>query len=62
MGALMQENNGKILARYDELSMFLSQMNVFSGKKVNNSHEHSVFPQLYGAQSWVRRTGTYVAA
>lgn len=57
MGALMEDNNNKILALYDELSMFLSQMNVFSGKKVTDSHELSVFLQLYGAYSWARKTG-----
>ena len=57
MGSIMQENNGKILALYDELAMFLSQVNVFSGKKVMDSHELAVFLQLYGANSWVRKTG-----
>ena len=59
MGSIMQENNGKILALYDELSMFLSQMNVFSGKKITDSHELSVFLQLYGAHSWVRKIGKH---
>ena len=49
----------RIMARYDELSMFLSQMNVFSGKKITDSHELSVFLQLYGANSWVRKTGKH---
>lgn len=58
MGSIMQENNGKILALYDELTMFLSQMNVFSGKKITDSHELAVFLQLYGANPCVRKTGT----
>lgn len=60
MGAIMQENHCKILALYDELSMFLSQVNIFSGKKVTDSHELAVFLQLYGANSWVRKTGIHV--
>ena len=42
MGSIMQEYNGKILALYDELSVFLQQMNVFSGKKITDSHELAV--------------------
>lgn len=43
----------------DELSMFLSQMNVFRGKGVTDSHEVAVFLQLYGGNPWVRKTGNY---
>jgi ABC-type antimicrobial peptide transport system ATPase subunit len=32
MGALMHDNNGKLLGLYDELALFLSQMNVFRNK------------------------------
>lgn len=60
MGALMHENNSKLLGLYDELAMFLSQMNVFRGKGVADSHELSVFLQLYSANSWVHKTGTYI--
>lgn len=57
MGAIMEENNSKLIGMYDELSMFLSQINVFRGKGVSDSHELSVFLQLYGATSWARKTG-----
>ena len=57
MGALMDENNSKLLGLYDELAMFLSQMNVFRGKGVTDSHEVAVFLQLYGGNPWVRKTG-----
>ena len=43
MGALMDENNSKLLGLYNELAMFLSQMNVFRGKGVTDSHEVAVF-------------------
>ena len=59
MGALMDENNSKLLGLYDELAMFLSQMNVFRGKVVTDSHEVAVFLQLYGGNPWVRKTGEY---
>ena len=57
MGALMHENNSKLLALCDELAMFLSQMSVFRSKGGADSHELALFMQLYGANSWVRKTG-----
>ena len=53
----MDENNSKLLGLYDELAMFLSQMNVFRGKGVTDSREVAVFLQLYGGNPWVRKTG-----
>ena len=60
MGALMDENFSKQLGLYDELSMFLSQMNVFRGKGVIDSHEAALFLQFYGGTAWVRKTGMYL--
>ena len=57
MGAMMNDNYSKLLGLYNELAMFLSQMNIFRGKGVAESHELAVFLQLYGANSWVRKTG-----
>ena len=54
MGAIIAENHGKLIGLYDELAMFLSQINVFG---LSDSHEMAVFLQLYGASSWIRRTG-----
>ena len=45
----MEDNNGKLLGLYDELSMFLAQM--------NDSQQVSTFLQLYGSDQWIRRTG-----
>ena len=59
MGALMDDNNSKLLGLYDEFAMFLSQMNVFRGKGVTDSHEVAVFLQLYGGNPWVHKTGNY---
>lgn len=57
MGDLMYKNHWKLLGLYDELSMFLSQVNIFKGRGVSDSHELAVFLQLYGSDPWVRRTG-----
>ena len=57
MGALMHANHSKLLGLYDELPMFLTQINVFRGKGLSDSHELAVFLQLYGANPWVRKTG-----
>lgn len=59
MGALMCENDGRLLGLYDELPMFFSQMNIFHGKGITDSRELSVFLQLFGARSWARKTGTF---
>ena len=57
MGDLMYNNHWKLLGLYDELPMFLSQVNIFKGSTIANSHEVAVFLQLYGAEQWVRKTG-----
>ena len=57
MGALMNAIHSKLLGLYDELPMFLTQINVFCGKGLSDSHELAVFLQLYGANPWVRKTG-----
>ena len=44
---MMNENNWKILGLYDELPMFLSQINVFRGRGLSDSHELALL-QLYG--------------
>ena len=57
LGELMNDNNGKLLGLYDELSMFLAQMNVCRGRNVTDSQQVSTFLQLYGSDQWIRRTG-----
>jgi hypothetical protein len=59
MGDLMQKNHWKLLGLYDELPMFLSQINICRGRGLTESHELAIFLQLYGADPWVRRTGMY---
>lgn len=59
MGALMADNHGKSIGVYDELAMFLSQINVFRSRGLCDSHELAVFLQLYGGCSWTRKTGMH---
>ena len=57
MGDLMHENSGKRMGLYDELSTFLTQMNLYRGKGLSESPDLALFLQLYSGTPWVRRTG-----
>jgi len=57
MGALMSDNSCRLFGLYDELSAFLSQINLYRGKGLQDTHEMSVFLQLYNGQHWKRDTG-----
>ena len=59
MGAMMANNGSKLLGLY-ELSTFLTQINVYRGKGISDSHDLSAFLSLYNGKSWNRDTGTYV--
>lgn len=59
MGELMHRNSNRILGMYDELTTFLTQLNVYQGKGLSNSHELALFLQLYNGHAWTRNTGTY---
>ena len=59
LGELMEKNHGKLLGLYDELSMFLAQINVCRGRTVTDSQQVSTFRQLYGSDQWIRRTGKF---
>ena len=50
---------GRLLGLYDELSAFLSQLNLYRGKGLTLSHELALFLQLYNGHSWIRATGTH---
>lgn len=56
MGELMSTNYCKLLGMYDELSTFLSQINVYRGKGLTDSHDLSTFLSLYTGKSWTRAT------
>ncbi len=57
MGALMAENDGKLLGLYDELSSFLTGINLYNSKGLSESHNIHKFLQLYNGLQWKRRTG-----
>ena len=56
----MENNCWKLLGLYDELLVFISQVNIFRGRGLSDSHELAVFFQLYGADSGVPRTGEFI--
>lgn len=58
MGALMDENAGRLLGMYDELTTFLTQINLYKKGGVTDSHDLAVFLQLYNGHPWSRKTGT----
>ena len=60
MGAIMATNNNKLLGLYDELSTFLSQINVYRGKGLSESHDLATFLSFYNAKSWMRSTGKII--
>ena len=57
MGALMQENSSRLLGFYDELSAFLTQINLYKGRNLSDSHELALFLQLFNGHPWRRDTG-----
>jgi len=57
MGAMMAENHSKLLGLYDELSSFLTQINLYKGRGLADSHDLALFLQLYNGNPWVRKTG-----
>uniref|UniRef100_A0A1X7VB23 Transposable element P transposase-like RNase H C-terminal domain-containing protein n=1 Tax=Amphimedon queenslandica TaxID=400682 RepID=A0A1X7VB23_AMPQE len=60
MGSMMADNGGRLLGLYDEVEMFLSQINVFHAKNVVDSHEQAVFLQLYGGSPLSRKTDVMI--
>ena len=57
MGVLMQENSSRLLGFYDELSAFLTQINLYKGRNLSDSHELALFLQLFNGHPWRRDTG-----
>ena len=57
MGALMAENGGRQLGMFDELSAFLIKIKLYSSRGLTDSHELSLFLELYNANPWTRTTG-----
>ena len=59
MGAMMAENHSKLLGLYDELSSFLTQINLYKARGLSDSHDLALFLQLYNGHPWSRKTGNY---
>lgn len=57
MGELMEENHWKLLGLYDELPMFLSQVNICRGSAPVDSQQVAIFLQLYSGDAWIRKIG-----
>lgn len=57
MGALMHANSSRLFGFYDEMSAFLSQINLYRGRGLSDSHELALFLQLYNGHPWRRDTG-----
>ena len=55
----MNLNSNRLFGIYDELTTFLTKLNVYQGKGLSSSHELSIFLQLYNGHSWKRSTGMY---
>ena len=56
LGTLMCEN---CLGFYDELSAFLTQLNLFCGRNQSDANELVLFLQLFNRHPWQRDTGYY---
>jgi hypothetical protein len=59
MGELMATNSGRLFGLYDELTSFLTQLNLYRGKGLTLSHELALFLQLYNGHAWTRNTGMF---
>ena len=55
----MHSNGSRLIGLYDEFSAFLSQINLYRGRTISESHELSLFLQLFNGHPWRRDTGTY---
>lgn len=59
LGELMAESDGKILGLYDELTNWLSQVNLYSENKgLLDTHEFTKVLEMFSGTSWNRKTGT----
>ena len=61
MGAIMSENGSRLFGLYDELSAFLTQLNLYRGRGLTETHELAVFLQLYNGHPWRRDTGISIS-
>lgn len=58
MGEMMSQNDCKMLGLYDELTNWLSQVNLYSGNKgLLDTHKFTKMLELFSATAWSRHTG-----
>ena len=57
MSTLMHINSARLLGIYDELSAFLTKINLYRGRGLSDSHELAVFLALFNGHPWIRDTG-----
>ena len=57
MNQPLSENHGKLLGIYDELTSFLTSLNLYRSKGLSETHDMAMFLQLYNGHPWSRRTG-----
>ena len=53
----MADNSGRLLGLCDELSSFLTKINLYCGKGLTDTHDLAVFLELYNGNEWTRCTG-----
>ena len=61
MGAMMADNEGRLVGMFDELSAFLTKIRLYSSQGLTDSHELAMFLELYNANPWTRTTGLSVS-
>jgi len=60
LGEMMSQNDCKMLGLYDELTNWLSQVNLYSGNKgLLDTHEFTKVLELFSATGWSRQTGKF---
>lgn len=57
----MADNHCKLIGLYDELSSFLTQINLYKSRGLSDSHDLALFLQLYNGHPWARKTGRFPA-
>lgn len=59
MGAtICKNNNGRLIEMFDDLSSFLSNINVYNGHSVSDGNDLLMFLDLFNGSSWSQTTGT----
>ena len=60
MGAMMCDNDNKLIGLYDEITHFLTQINVYRNRGLSDTHDLAMFLQLYNGLPWSRKTGEII--